>query len=210
MLARKVVTRSGRKIRGYFPSRKMGRMVAWESLLERDAILLMEFSRGILSFREQPERIIYHSGAESREYFPDFVVDFGHTIAHIEVKPTAQLRTPKVSQKLSHIFTHYDRQGRIFLILDETRIRQQPLLDNLCRLQSFNRPRQDIERLRSHYLCQCGQEGISLAEAIAHMGEPSILALLAYGVLDCDLEKPLCGHTLLALIKEGDHAPILL
>lgn len=54
MLVRKVITRRGRRFRGYFPSRKLGRMVAWESLTERDVILLLEFSPGVLSYQEQP------------------------------------------------------------------------------------------------------------------------------------------------------------
>ncbi len=60
MPVRKVVTPSGRKVRGYFPSKKMGRMVAWESQIELDAILLFEFSPGVISFQEQPEKIQYY------------------------------------------------------------------------------------------------------------------------------------------------------
>lgn len=62
MLSRKVVTLSGRRFRGYFPSYKMGRTVAWESLLELAAIHLLEFSRGVLSYREQPVLIQYPDG----------------------------------------------------------------------------------------------------------------------------------------------------
>ena len=40
--------------RGKFPSMKVNRMIHWESLLERDAIMLFEFSPGVASYREQP------------------------------------------------------------------------------------------------------------------------------------------------------------
>jgi len=54
MLSRIVVTRSGRGFRGYFPSKKLNRLVQFESLLERDAIKLFESSKEIIQFREQP------------------------------------------------------------------------------------------------------------------------------------------------------------
>lgn len=67
MLSRRVITRSGRHFRGRYPSRKLGRMVAFESLIERDVILLLEFSRGVLSYQEQPTRIAYSNGQAMRE-----------------------------------------------------------------------------------------------------------------------------------------------
>ena len=74
MSSRNVVTRSGQRIRGYFPSHKCGQMIAWESLLERDAILLLEFSQGVVSYRHQPFVIDYSDGEQMRKYYPDFEV----------------------------------------------------------------------------------------------------------------------------------------
>lgn len=51
MFSRNVITRRGRGFRGNFPSRKLGRMVAGESLVELLAILLWEFSPGVLTYR---------------------------------------------------------------------------------------------------------------------------------------------------------------
>src|SRR3546814_4075345 len=42
MPVRNVITRSGRHFRGLYPSRKVGRMVVFESILERDVIMLRE------------------------------------------------------------------------------------------------------------------------------------------------------------------------
>lgn len=47
MLSRQVITRSGRHFRGRHPSKKMDRMIAYESLNERGAILRLEFSQWV-------------------------------------------------------------------------------------------------------------------------------------------------------------------
>lgn len=75
MLSRKVVTRSGRGYRGYFPSRKLNRLVQFESLLEKEAIQYFEQNMEVISFQEQPELFHYydHSG-QQREYYPDFLL----------------------------------------------------------------------------------------------------------------------------------------
>lgn len=54
---REPITRSRGKVRGQFPSTKMGRMIAWESQLERRACYLFEFCKAVEAFREQPIRL---------------------------------------------------------------------------------------------------------------------------------------------------------
>ena len=49
-------------------------MVEWESLLERDAILLFEFSPGVVSYQEQPAEILYELEGVIHRYYPDFEV----------------------------------------------------------------------------------------------------------------------------------------
>lgn len=210
MLARKVVTRSGRKIRGYFPSRKMGQMVEWESLLERDAILLMEFSSGIKSFREQPEKIIYYAGHEQREYYPDFRITLsGDSVADVEVKPKAQLQTRKVGEKLAHVTNHYDRLGRRFMVLTDERIRRQPLLSNLNRLQYFNRHGYQIGSLSEKYRIRFGKDIPTLfGSVVTELGESVVMTLLAYGVLISNLEQKLTSSSLISWVKEDDDASL--
>ena len=53
MPVRNVSNRGGNVI-GKFPSIKMGRMVAFESLLERDFIYLLDHAEEVTWFEEQP------------------------------------------------------------------------------------------------------------------------------------------------------------
>jgi hypothetical protein len=190
----------------------MGRMIQWESLLERDAILLLEFSSGIKSFREQPERVVYYAGQKQHEYYPDFeITQIGDSVTHLEVKPLAQIKTRKISEKFAQITNHYDRLGRRFLVLTDDRIRRQPLLSNLNRLQYFNRPSYQVESLSDKYRLQFGKDiPIPLASVIDELGEPCVMTLLAYGILSCNLEQKLASSSLISWVKEDGDASILL
>ena len=140
MLARKVITRRGRRFGGYFPSRKLGRMVAWESLTERDVILLLEFSPGVLSYQEQPALVQYHDGQDMRAYYPDFEVVFldGEAI-HIEVKTAQDLAKPVMQDKYRTIAADYIRRQQGFRIVSDHDLRIGSLLRNLQLLASVQR-----------------------------------------------------------------------
>ena len=81
--AREVVKPTGTIMRGNFPSRKNGRMVQHEGLLERDAIYLFEASYRIKQYREQPITIHYPDGARLRRYTPDFELVLDLSLIHI-------------------------------------------------------------------------------------------------------------------------------
>ncbi len=124
MLSRKVVTRSGRGFRGYFPSKKLNRSVQFESLLERDAIKLFENSNEVLKYREQPTIIYYYLGDTRKRYHPDFeVILSGNTVVHVEVKPSLQLANSQLSIKFQAISQSYQSKPEHFVILTEIELR---------------------------------------------------------------------------------------
>jgi hypothetical protein len=133
MRARKVVTRSGKRIRGKFPSTKLGRMVHWESLYERDAILHLEYHPLVVSYQEQPSVEIYYDPVgESHKYFPDFsaLLSHGKELC-FEVKPERFLKKRDVREKLDSVAMRFEELGRHFRVLTEKDIRREPLLTNL-------------------------------------------------------------------------------
>lgn len=210
MLARKVVTRRGRRFRGYFPSRKLHRMVAWESLLERDAILLLEVSPGVVSFQEQPRVIQYFDGNALCDYYPDFEVALSDgSVFHLEVKTTSKLNAPTVTTKFAAIAAHYQEKGLGYRIVTEQELQREPLLSNaqeLAYLQGYTRrPLPSFYKLRE----DLGTGTIVFAKAEALLGRNMVLRLIASGMLACDLNQPLAGHTLLT-IKEGERDDSLL
>lgn len=74
MPARKIPT-SRRSLTGMVASRKNERLVASESSLERDFLVLLEFDPAVERFEEQPVRIEYaDSDGRRRTYTPDVLV----------------------------------------------------------------------------------------------------------------------------------------
>ena len=208
MKSRKVVTRSGRKFRGYFPSKKLGRMVEWESLLERDAILLFEFSTGVKSYQEQPELIYYQLNDEIQHYYPDFSITLSSgEILHLEVKPKSKFSSMELIDKFNAIINNYNHIGRDFKILIDEHIRVEPRLTNLKRLArvlhhhpvALEAQEEVIELLK-------GGAILSVASLSKIIGLTSTLVLLAHGVIYCDINTDFnIIQNFLRLPKEDDH-----
>ncbi|MBN9422240.1 MAG: TnsA endonuclease N-terminal domain-containing protein [Candidatus Accumulibacter sp.] len=208
MPARKVVTRRGRRFRGYFPSRKLGRMVAWESLLERDAILLLEFSSGVVSYREQPVLIEYFDGQQIRGYYPDFEADLTDgDVLHVEVKASFQLAKPKIESKFRVIAADYRRRQHDFRIITEAEIRREPMHSNLKNLARYSRHCETLESTRRQisFLLKDG----ALPMNALGLDDACIWRLLACGYLHCNLAAPIMATTLLSLQGGGDDAALL-
>lgn len=134
--ARKVITRSGRKFRGKFPSRKLGRMVHFESLLERDAIAILEAAADIASYQEQPRRVEYSDGEVIREYFPDFqAVAVTGEVVDVEVKSSAQFHRNAIKKKFSAIWAHYWARGELLAVVTEHDLRGERRIAAFCELR---------------------------------------------------------------------------
>ncbi|MGV3581262.1 MAG: Tn7 transposase TnsA N-terminal domain-containing protein [Methylophilus sp.] len=131
MLSRKVVTRSGRGFRGYYPSKKLNRLVQFESLLERDAIRLFETTRVVVKYKEQPTIIYYHDNlGNPKKYYPDFeVVLKSGQVIHIEVKPSSKLANLNLAKKIHAINRHYSSRQERFGILTEIELRESSTKD---------------------------------------------------------------------------------
>ncbi len=130
--ARKVVTPSSGIVRGKFPSRKTGRMVYHEGLLELDAFYLLEATPEVVTYREQPITLHYPDGSKLRRYTPDLelILDSGERV-YAEIKPAAIAAKPEMAHKLNCIHAYLASTGSRFCILTDEVIRLQPRLDNL-------------------------------------------------------------------------------
>lgn len=88
---RKISNKRSSKKTGFFPSNKNQRSVAFESLLERDYIYLLEFDQDVISYIEQPMTIKYSFNGKCYKYTPDFQVLRKTKSQIIEIKPKAKL-----------------------------------------------------------------------------------------------------------------------
>lgn len=211
MLSRNAITRSGRGFRKRIPSKKLGRMVECESILEGDVCLLLEYSPGVVSYQEQPALIQYWDGEKLRHYFPDFeVLLLDGSRVHLEVKHSHKLTKPKIEDKYRAIAAHYQRTQIQFRIVTELECRREPLHSNLRRL-SYLRTKGTAEPLPSQAELSrlLGHTPISLARSEVILGIEETQRLLAVGLLHCDLTQKITPTTLVKVAEGARHATVL-
>src|SRR6185312_5686100 len=205
--AREPIGRSFGLVRGKFPSKKMGRMIHWESQLERDAALLFEFSPAIAAYREQPFRIHYSFNGKIRRYTPDFEVKLQTgEIQIIEVKPLARSLEPHEAYRLSEIRRYFEGRGYTYRILTEADIRQIDLLKNLWILMRYRGADFSAFDKRVWREKLGSTQSMSFAEAEKILGgKDNVWMLLDQQVIGCDLRHEITEATYLKPIQGGNH-----
>src|SRR6266705_6209787 len=73
----RTIPKNYRNLTGLVPNIRTSRMTAFESTLERDFLLLLDFDPDVEFFEEQPVKIIYHDAhGQRRTYTPDVLVRY--------------------------------------------------------------------------------------------------------------------------------------
>ena len=202
MRVRKVITRSGKRIRVKFPSTKLNRMIHCESPLERDAAYHFEYHPLVEGYQEQPSvEYWYDKFGVQHRYYPDFQIDFkdGRKLL-IEVKPTRYLNTKKVRDQLEAVAKRFAEQDRPFRVLTEKEIRREPLFSNLKKMHRSNKK---TAELVPHTVLVAKLEGgpswlFGKLSDMLH-GVNKVLRLVRSNHLQVDLELPLSSDALVWL-----------
>ena len=207
--ARKVDRPTGTIMRGLFPSHKNGRMMEFEGLLERDAMVLFETSSKIVRYREQPLKIRYPDGNRLRVYTPDFelMLATGETIL-VEIKHHTHLEHEELRHKLHCIHEYFRGLQQPFHVLTDLAIRQQPRLANLNRI-CVELPRiwPTVTNLRSRiYQYQdLFPTSFEQAKSILSANQLPLSSLIVSGIATLDVHQPIEASTSIHLIKESMH-----
>ncbi|MCG8996080.1 TnsA endonuclease N-terminal domain-containing protein [Laribacter hongkongensis] len=188
--ARQVVSPSGSIVRGRFPSAKAGRMVAFESLLERDALILLDLSPSVTHIKEQPFTLHYPDGERIRRYTPDFALELiDDSVLILEVKPAAKLVDRSISQRFRLIALEMEKGNHRFQIITDQEIRREPRLSNLKLLHRylFHPTPENLQQ----QLCQ-QREPLPLGCWFQRLGsQATALAAIAAHLLIFDPDQPL-------------------
>ncbi|MDD2356452.1 MAG: Tn7 transposase TnsA N-terminal domain-containing protein [Thiovulaceae bacterium] len=105
---------------GYFASNKNKAQIAFESTLERDFYMLLEFDNNVIKFEEQPMRIKYEHTNKKRKYTPDTLVTYKDGTQKLyEVKYLDEFKSdPKLQYKIDilkeHILKEYSIEFDVF------------------------------------------------------------------------------------------------
>lgn len=135
---------------GYFASYKNKIQIAFESVLERDFYMLLEFDENVISYVEQPITINYeYKDGSKRRYTPDCLITYKDgTERYYEVKYINEIRNDsELREKLDFLKSYfYDEHTLKFDIFTDEEIGK-IYLDNLKFLYKFAFILQDNEKI---------------------------------------------------------------
>lgn len=187
-----------------------GSSVTFESSLERDWSILLDFDPDVTGFLEQPFTLPYEHEGRQHHYTPDFMAEFGSQTGQIkrvvyEVKYRDELRRDwqEYRPRFQAANGHCRAQGWTFTILTEREIRT-PLLENAKFLRKYpmTRAKPLVQARLIETLHSLGpttlQELLTTTCAGAHSREetlPTLWCLIAARQVVCDLHQPLMMYS---------------
>ena len=166
MPVRKVSNRGGNAT-GRFPSLKMRRMIAFESLLERDFVYLLDFDAAVEWFEEQPLTIEYEHAGKLLHYTPDFHLVEGGRQVLVECKPEHFVATAENSRKFAAARVWCQAQGWEFRVITDQQVRSGYRLENVKLLTSYARQHVDPVMRCQLYACLQGAQSTTSIQDIA-------------------------------------------
>lgn len=125
---RPVVTPSGKRARGFFPSIKSVGRARFESLLEQDVLRVIEVGRLVKRFRTHPV-VLALPGERVMHYTPDAQIESDMGGALLETKATFFLKNPVSRDRLLAVSERLAAQKVPFVLVHEQDV-QTPGLQN--------------------------------------------------------------------------------
>jgi len=141
------IPKSFRAVTGRFPSLINDRCISYESKLEHDYYLTLEFDRSIKCYEEQPLEIPGTVNGRQVRYIPDCLITFKDSRPQllVECKYSTELQddNEKLQIKIARLH-EYAQQNRLeFRVITENDI-QAAYLNNCLRLYRYAKPPQNI------------------------------------------------------------------
>jgi hypothetical protein len=197
--SRKVVSRSNARSTGKYPSRKMGRMIHWESINELNAFRLLDCDPDVTSYSEQPCQIVYVIGGVERVHYPDILVTATRGKQLWEVKLRSNASEPEVFARatlLSRVLPIWGYEYRTVFGEDLAR---QPRLNNANLLLSLGKRAvsdcewEDVRRTVAERGALVWSEASS--GNYGAKGREILSSLVLRGVLTIDMNSPISPAT---------------
>ncbi len=211
-----------------FPSVKVGRPVSCESLLEADAVELLEADPTVDWYEEQPLTIEYLHEGRMRRFTPDLLARKVTAHLLIECKPAIWVENPANQRKFAAARVWCAERGWEFQVWTDIDLRAGHRLANTKRLRPYATrtpdPRSELRAREA--LATTPHAALSLGDLAAMMSAPDrlprltfddgladLLTFLRQGRLAFDADvAPLTRATLVRLpgrgvdaAQEGDH-----
>ena len=203
------VSNGGGNIIGKFPSIKMGRMIAFESLIERDFIYLLDYAAEVEWFEEQPLTIEYHHDGKVLHYTPDFhLIEEGQNVL-VECKPEKFVLTVENQRKAAIASDWCKRHDWVYRVVTDEKIRKGFLLENVMLLTRYARQpvtlpmrRRICEELSNHLggEISIGEVSSAISPKNPTVSVTAIMAMAFHHEITLFLEQaPISSQTLISL-----------
>lgn len=210
------IKKNYRSVTGFFASVKNNRNVGYESLLERDFFLLLEFDPTVVTYEEQPISLSYFYANRNIRYTPDVLVNYKNSKRHsciFEIKYSDEIKEKKVflKQKFEQIESYLIQNDMEFKLFTELDIRTQ-FLENakmIYRFASIDDIYYD-ERINKISDCLEAEETISIAECMNRLFPnrydqaihlPYLWHLIFIGKVSIDMNSKITNDSLIGIIK---------
>ena len=184
---------------GWLWSATMGRLVGYESLLERDRLWLADFDPTVSGIASQPFWMSGRDGSVLRRHVPDFMLKTDSGFVVVDVKPAKMLADTEVAAALGWAGRVCAARGWKFEIWSGA----DPVLLRNVRFLAAGRRTELIDTDALDKVANALRSGMSVAEAEAASGvEPPIargalLSLLWRGLWTTNLTRPLSPNSVL-------------
>lgn len=165
------VYRRQRHMPGLWFSTTVGRFLEYESLLERDWMLLMDFDRKVDWMCEQPLRLRYVKDGQRVSHVPDLLVWRAGTPELCDVKSEERLEDPQFLAQVEATGQACAEAGLVYHVLSEP---DQQLLVNVRWLAGFREPRSDPDGERERMLSLLGAGPRTVCELVSGAVEPAL------------------------------------
>ncbi|MCG5243866.1 hypothetical protein ACIU1J_25645 [Azospirillum doebereinerae] len=129
---------SYRSCSGWYRSIKCDARLPFESLLERDLMVIQDVDPDVANFALKPETLVWTNGQREQRYTPNFrVVTREGRFVYREAIPRRKLNAdPSLKGRRSRITDACAVRGASFELWTETEIRKQPRLANCRRIRA--------------------------------------------------------------------------
>ncbi|MDZ7660923.1 TnsA endonuclease N-terminal domain-containing protein [Thiohalophilus sp.] len=204
---RRVVKRSNKRITGKLPSWKMGRMLHWESKLERDALYLHEADPAVTFIREQPVRLRFMMNGELRSHVPDFYVETNGKKIFREVKTTEDAALQEIRERTDVLKQLLPIHGFEYDVITDEEIKAEPRLENakwITRLGKDTVSLVDEESIRRK-IAEKGHVKWSEVkkDCFGDYSVPKACRLILEGNLRIDINKSITGDARVSYGEKG-------
>jgi hypothetical protein len=186
-----------RHMPGRWFSTTAGCFLEYESLLERDWMLLMDFDREVEWMCEQPLRLRYSKDGRLASHVPDLLVWRGAAPELCDVKSASRVDDPEFQAQVCAMELACAEAGFGYRVLSEP---DRQLLMNVRWLAGFREPPVDPDGERARMLSALAVGPCAIFELLAGASEPALarpvlMHLLWVGAALVDLSEPICENS---------------